>query len=115
MAAAAYTGILKFTSSNGSTLQHRITASDVANAYYIFASGDDFVQLPLDGSVWYLADIILSAAGTDTTRSLIYANQKLTPEQIANSANLATNVSRQFMGSPIGFRAGTTLKFQQVA
>lgn len=29
MAAAAYTGIIKFTSSNGSTLQHRVTASDI--------------------------------------------------------------------------------------
>jgi hypothetical protein len=114
MVAAAYTGILKFNGANGRTIQYRITASDVANEYFILPSGDDFLQLPLD-SDYFLTDVILSAAGTDTTRSLIYANQKLTPEQIANSANLATNVSRQFMGSPIGFKAGTTLKFQQVA
>lgn len=114
MAATPFTGILKFTGANGRNIQYRITASDVANEYYLFPNGGNFIQIPLD-STYFITDVILDGAGKDTTRGVIYVNQKLTPEQIANSANLTTNVSRQFMGSPIGFAAGSTLQVLQVA
>lgn len=114
MAAAAFKGVLKFVGQNGRVIQHNISASDVADEFYQFGSGDGFVQLPMDQN-YFLVDLILTAAGTDTSRAEIYANQKLTPEQIQNGANLATNVSRQFAGAAIGFGAGAMLKFKQKA
>lgn len=113
MAAAPYTGTLVF--SNGARQEtYYITASDVANAYYVFPNGSSDLVLPVGGN-WILKDIILSAAGTDTTRSQIFVNGNTRGLTVVNSANLATNPSRQFLVSPIGFAGGSALRFQQLA
>jgi hypothetical protein len=63
----------------------------------------------------YLVDVILSAAGTDTTTADIYVNGKNTPATVQNAANLATNLARQFLSAPIGFPAGARVKIIQRA
>lgn len=114
MAAAAFVAVLKFQTASGRPFQYRCTVSDVASAFYLFPDGDSKVRLPTDEPS-YLVDAILSAAGTDTTYADIFANGKTTGEQIQNAANLNTNVSRQFMGAPIGFKPGAEIRLTQRA
>jgi len=114
MVAAPFVAVLKFQTASGRPFSYRCTVSDVAAAFYIFPDGDSKVRLPSDEPS-YLVDMILSLAGTDTTNADIFANGKTTGEQVQNAANLATNVSRQFMGAPIGFKPGAEVRFTQRA
>jgi len=113
MAAAAFKGILVLATSQGRK-SIPFTASDVADAYYIFPSGASDLQLPADGNT-AIVDILLSAAGTDTSKADIYVNDQTTGQQVLNSANLTTNYSRQFMSAPMQIRAGSRLRIQQKA
>lgn len=67
MAAAAFVAVLKFTAQNRRTFNYRCTVSDVAAANYVFPDGNGDVVLPSNVGNLFLTDIILSAAGTDTT------------------------------------------------
>jgi len=114
MAAAAFRGTLKFLALGSKrTINYPVTVSDVNAAFYIFPDGNNIVQLPSNEGNILLVDIILSAAGTDTTTASIFVNGKNTGELVQNSANLATNVARQFIGSPIGFQPGAQVRFTQ--
>lgn len=113
MAAAAFKGTLIFRGSNGQPKQYPVTISDVNAAFYIFPDGNNVLNLPSNMGTVYLVDLILSAAGTDTTTAGIYANGKDTGEAVQNSANLATNQSRQFNLAPIGFAPGAQIRFTQ--
>jgi len=112
MAAVPFKAILKF-NSQGGPFTYPCTVSDVNAAYYVFPDGNNDVVLPSNKGTIYLVDVVLSAAGTDTSQAIIYVNGKTTGEQVMNSANLGTNFSRQFMGSPIGIAAGARLRFAQ--
>jgi len=113
MAAAAFKAVLKFQAQNGVTFSYPCTVSDVDDAYYVFPDGNNDVILPsIYGNV-YLVDVVLSAAGTDTSKADVYVNGKTTGEQILNAANLGTNFSRQFMGAPIAIMPGARLRIQQ--
>jgi len=59
--------------------------------------------------------MILTSAGTDTTQSDIFANDNTIGVQVSNGANLGTVFNRQFMSSPIAFKAGSRLRFKQIA
>lgn len=96
-------------------MQYPCTVSDVDTQYYVFPDGSTDMTLPSGHGVVRLVDVVLSAAGTDTTRGNIYVNQKFTGEQILNAANLGTNFSRQFMGAPIAFAPAARIKIQQIA
>jgi len=113
MAAAAFKGSLVFRGPRGSFTRY-ITVSDVAGAYYVFQDGNAFITLPADGP-YYLTDVILSAAGTDTSTASIYANGAATSSVIINSGNITTVLNRQIASSPVGFKPGTTVKFVQAA
>jgi len=91
------------------------TMSDVAAAFYIFPSGASDYQLPQNEGTVYLADVILSAAGADTTKADIYVNDTTTGQQVANAANVGTVFNRQFMSSPIPIKAGSRIRFTQLA
>lgn len=114
MAAAAFKATLVFKTAKRSwTIP--CTVSDVAAAYYIFPSGASDYQLPANEGTVYLADVILSAAGTDTSKADIYVNDTTTGQQVANAANVGTVFNRQFMSSPIPMKAGARVRFTQVA
>jgi DNA-binding transcriptional LysR family regulator len=113
MAAAAYTVSLAVDTSAGRRLL-RLTASDVAAAFWLYPSGAS--ELPLDpkGSA-VIRDIIYSAAGTDTTQVAVYKNGVDTGIRLSNAANLGTVINRQVQGSPIAFAPGDIVKFTQLA
>jgi len=113
MAAAAFKSILKFTSQGGASFNYPCTVSDVNAAYYVFPDGNNDVVLPSNLGVLYLVDVILSAAGTDTSQGKIYVNGKDTGEKILNAANLGTNFSRQFMGTSMAIAPAARLRIEQ--
>jgi len=114
MAAAAFTATLVLKGDKGGLIQTRCTISDVAAAYWIFPSGDAFMQLPADQN-WYLSDTIVVTGGTDTTNSEVFVNQKSAGLYIDHKSNLNTSNQRQFTNAPVGFKAGAQLKLVQRA
>ena len=114
MVAAAFKGVLKFVGlTSRRSLQIPVTVSDVNAELYIFPDGTSVLSLPAD-EPWALADLTLSAAGTDTSTAIIYVNQRAIPETVMNAANITTGIGRQFQGSPIGLKPGAQLRFKQV-
>jgi len=115
MAAAPFTETLIFRgNSNGRTIQLRATCSDVAAAFIMFPDGNTSLQLPSD-QPYSLVDIIVVTGGTDTTNQEIFANGLSTPLIIDNKSNLNTANNRQFQQAPVGFQAGSLLRFKQAA
>lgn len=114
MAAVPFTATLIFQGSAGTVFHTRCTISDVAAAYWIFPSGDAFLQLPSNEN-WTLKDVIVVTGGTDTTQSELYANQKNTGLVLDHKSNLNTSNFRQFLTSPISFKAGAQIKLVQRA
>lgn len=114
MAAAAFTGTLIFKGSNGRTMHVRVTMSDVAAAYWAFPDGNSFLALPSEAN-WSLVDVIIVTGGTDTTQSEVYANGLSTGLVVDHKSNLNTSNFRQFATAPIGFKAGSVIKFKQAA
>lgn len=115
MAAAAFTGTLIL--ENMSTKQRkqvRVTFSDVAAAFGIFPSGENILTLPSDAN-YSIVDLILSAAGTDTTNMDLYVNQNTTGIVVNNASNVGTVYNRQFQMSPVDIRGGSTIRFTQRA
>lgn len=114
MAAAAFVALLNFVGANGVPFSYYCTVSDVNAAYYVHVDGQGQVSLPTDkGSFVVLKDIILSAAGTDTTTASILINGKNTGERVVNATNLASNLTRQFMQTPMRIAAGSTFRLLQ--
>ena len=64
---------------------------------------------------YLIQDIIVIVGGTDTTVQDIYANGLSTGIRINNKSNLNTAVNRQFQAAPVGFKAGSLLRFKQLA
>jgi len=114
MAAAPFLAVLKFKADTGATFSYPCTVSDVNAAFYIFPDGNSDVILPSNMGNLYLADVILSAAGTDTRTATIFCGGKNTGEQILNAGNVGTVINRQFVGNPVGFAPASRLRFTQV-
>ena len=114
MAAAPFKAILKFKAQDGFTVSYPCTVSDVNAAYYVFPDGNNDVVLPSNHGVLALIDLVLSAAGTDTSNGDILINGKNTGERILNAANLGTNFSRQFTPlTPLLVAAGSRFRIIQ--
>jgi hypothetical protein len=112
MVAAAFKGTIVLRN-NAGIRTVPFTASDVNAAYYIFPSGASDLQLSADG-VTYVTDVILSAAGTDTSKGDIFVNDMTIGQQILNSANVGTVFNRQFMSAPLALKPGSRLRIQQL-
>jgi hypothetical protein len=115
MAAAAFTQtlILKGTS-NGKVMHVPMSVSDVVGQFAVAPDGNGFLQLPSDQN-YAIADVLVITGGTDTNNQDIFANGLQTGIRIANKANLNTANNRQFQNAPVTFRAGSLLRFAQVA
>ncbi len=113
MAAAAFKAVLKLRGADGWSFNYPCTVSDVNAANYIFPDGASDVVLPSNHGTLAISDLVLSGAGTDTSTADIFVNGKNTGERVMNAANLATNVSRQFMGSPVLVAPGSRLRLIQ--
>lgn len=112
MAAAAYKVSLTYRDASGIKSQS-MTASDVANEFWLFQSGGS--EIPLSDKDAVITDILYTSGGTDTTQVALYVNGVDTGKRIFNSANLGTVYNRQIQNSPIGVRAGAVVKFKQIA
>jgi len=115
MAATPYTGQLIFVAADGYRYNVPVTASDVAAGFWLPPSGASDIQLPAGHGAVTLKDVILSAAGVDTTKAQIFVNEKTTGEEVLGSANIGSVYNRQYMSSPITFAAGSRIRFKQVA
>lgn len=115
MAATPYKATLTFQGMRTKNkVNYIVTASDVANAKWIFPSGQDNLQLPAD-QPYALVSAVYTSAGVDTTQVYVYANQKDTGERIQNTAHLYTSQFPPIRDNPMGFKAGTNVYFVQMA
>ena len=113
--ATPFKAILKFKGADGITLSYPCTISDVTTEFYIFPDGNSDVVLPSNHGTLALMDLVLSAAGADTSIADIYVNGKQTGERILNAANLGTNFSRQYTpNTPMFIAAGSRLRIKQL-
>jgi hypothetical protein len=115
LAAAAFTGVLKFVCKDGYQFQQRVTISDVAAAFYIFQDANNILTLPSNHGPVALYDVILVTGGTDTHQATVYCNGIDTGVRIDNNSNLTTVIDRQFKNAPVVFPAGATIRFTQAA
>lgn len=116
MAAAAYkiSLVAALGSPNGPRKVFSLTASDVANAFWLHPSGAS--ELALNGTTdVYLVDAILSAAGTDTTQSEFYIGGQSTGFKLQNATSVGTVYNRPLQLSPLRIPAGQALKVIQIA
>jgi hypothetical protein len=111
MAAAAFKVSLNVVNSAGNRRSIYLTASDVNAAAMVFPSGGTEIQL--SSQVCAIADMILSAAGTDTTNTSLFVNGIDTGIRIIHAANLGTTINRQVATNPITIPAGAVVKFVQ--
>lgn len=113
MAPAPFKAVLVLKTASGKGYTQRCDVSDVVGEFYIFQDGSS--DLTVGNEPTFLVDVQLTAAGTDTTTSTVFANQRQTGEEIQNGLNLASNLSRQYLQTPVGFKAGARIKFRQNA
>jgi hypothetical protein len=115
MSAAPFTATIVLVGQKSQRPLHiRCTISDVAAAYWIFPDGSNTLQLPSDDN-WILRDVLVVTGGTDTTQSQVYLNQLNTGIVLDHKSNLTSVQNRQFLMTPISFRAGSNLKLVQAA
>lgn len=114
MVAAPFTETAIFQGrSNGRLVHIRLTLTDVTAGYAIGPDGLGVIQLPGDQD-YNLKDLIVVTGGTDTSQQVVFANTLNTGLVIDNKSNLTTVQFRQFLTSPVGFKAGSLLRFQQL-
>lgn len=110
MAAAAFKATLVFVGAQSGRFSRYATVDDVNGNYYTFQDGNTFISFGEDVQ-W--VDLILSAAGTDTTNAAVYQNGAPTSLQVVNSANVYSVLQRQIAGIQPRIRAGSTIKIKQ--
>lgn len=111
MVAAAFKVTLVLQNKKGQRKAYYMSASDVNAAAWTFPSGA--TEIPVSSETVVIADMIFSAAGTDTTNSSIYINGDIQPTKIVHSSNVSTVLGRQFQSCPIAIPAGSAIKFEQ--
>jgi len=115
MAAVAFTGTAIFKGQRTGRILHIRTAmSDVAAQSWTFSDGSAVLQLPSDDN-YSLVDMIVVVGGTDTNQSALWVNQTNSGLVIDHKSNLNTSQFRQFITNPVGFKAGSQLRFIQAA
>lgn len=112
MAAAAFKIAMKVVNQAGQIKSVPLTVSDVNAAFALFPSGGS--ELPLSNLPCVIADMVYTAAGTDTSQLRVYINGSDTGIRIYNAANLGTVYNRQVQASPIAVPAGALVKFEQL-
>lgn len=116
MAATPFKGIMKLAIAGGQVVQYPFTASDVADAHFLWQDGSSQLQLPLSYGDVSIIDVVLSAAGVDTSQADLIVNAKDTGVKLLGVANLYNGIGRQFQnGSSIKIGAGSRIDFVQKA
>jgi len=112
MAAVPYKIAMKVVNSAGQTKSIPLTASDVNAAFALFPSGGS--ELALSSLPSVIADMLFTAAGTDTSQLQLFINGIDSGIRIYNGANLGTAYARQVLTSPIAIPAGALVRFTQL-
>lgn len=98
---------------NGARKMFPLTASDVNAEFALFPSGSS--EMVLNGSQdVYIVDMILSAAGTDTSQMDLYVNGMLEGTKILNATSIGTIVNRPFSLAPVRIPKGVSIKWKQL-
>lgn len=115
MVAAPYTASLVFANAQNPNerISYYCTASDVTTEKYVFPDGQTTVTLP-PGKSWVFADLILSAAGTDTSQAQVFVNGNVIGVTIANAANVYNVLQRQVPSLALAFKGGSSVQFTQL-
>lgn len=111
MAAAAFKIAMKVVNAQGQIKSIPLTVSDVNAAFALFPSGGS--ELPLSGLPSVIADMVYTAAGTDTSQLQVFINGVDTGIRVYNAANLGTVYNRQVQSAPISVPAGALVRFVQ--
>ena len=111
----AYEVVLKLRSQSGAVKQWYLNGDDTDTHSCTFDDGSEQTNVDSTGGVWYLIDAIFSGSPTNITKLKINVNGMDTGYRIIASLNQASNQSRQFTGAPIGFKAGSSVRFIQSA
>lgn len=90
-----------------------LTVSDVNGEFAIFPSGSSESILHGQKDV-YIIDIVLSAAGTDTSQMEYFLNSISSGQKSLNATMLATAVNRPFQQAPFRVPAGAMIKIKQL-
>lgn len=99
--ATAYTAEMTVAGADGWRYVYHYTASDVAGEFYLGLDGQNNIVFPAVHGRMSIVDFIVSSASGTTKNAEIFVNGVSTGLNLALSANLATNLSRQFMNAPI--------------
>ena len=90
-----------------------LTVSDVNAEFCLFPSGGD--ELVINGlQDVYIVDVILSAAGTDTSQLEFYFGGMAQGTKLLNATSVATTVNRPFQLAPLRLPAGQSIKIKQL-
>ena len=113
MVAAPYksTMILKGVK-DGKTIHMPVAFDDVNGNFATFPDGSTSLQLGSDQG-YAIVDWVVVTGGTDTSTVDIFKNQLNASIQLVPKANLNTSNNRQLQTNPVGFQAGSALKFKQ--
>lgn len=115
MSAAAFKAslICALGSPRGQTKVFPLTVSDVNGEFALFPSGSSEVVLNGNSDV-YIIDMILSAAGTDTSQLEFFVGGMATGTKLLNATSIATTVNRPFQFAPQRIGKGQSLKIKQL-
>jgi hypothetical protein len=113
--ATAFKGTVLIRYQDGTARTYKCTMSDVAAAAWVMEDASTIMKLASSHGIAYISDIILTAAGADTTNSEIWVNGKNTGEIVLHGANITITVGRQISGSPVAVENGAQVQFIQRA
>jgi len=105
--ATPYTAEMTVVGSDGWRYVYHYTSSDVAGEFYLGLDGQNNTVFPAIHGVVRVVDFIVSSGAGTTKNAEIFVNGVSTGLNLSLSANLATNLSRQFMGAPIACSPGS--------
>lgn len=88
------------------------TVSDVTGAFWLSPSGTGAQSIGTDD--YEIVDVILTAAGTDTSQTEIFVNGVNTGVKIFHALNLATTINRQAQSMRLGIKAGNIVEYKQL-
>jgi len=113
MAAAAFKGVLIVESLRTRVRKNiPITFSDVDTEFGVFPSGETATVLN-GGNDVAIVDLVLSAAGTDTSQMEYFINGVSTGQKTLNATMLSTAIGRAFQQAPLVVPAGSIFRITQ--
>jgi hypothetical protein len=90
-----------------------LTVSDVNGEFCLFPSGASEVVLNGSNDV-YITDMILSAAGVDTSQLEFFINGMAEGTKLLGATSIATTVARPFQMAPLRIPRGSMIKIKQL-